>query len=56
MVGSKEIIGRLVENGAEGIIPGCTETPLLIKQEDVNVPIFDTAEIHARAAVECALK
>ena len=52
----KEIIGKLVENGAEGIILGCTEIPLLIKQEDVNVPIFDTAEIHAKAAVEFALK
>jgi aspartate racemase len=52
----KEIIGKLVEDGAEGVILGCTEIPLLIKQEDVNVPIFDTAEIHAKAAVEYALK
>ena len=52
----KQIIGKLVENGAEGIILGCTEIPLLIKQEDVNVPIFDTAEIHAKAAVEFALR
>jgi aspartate racemase len=52
----KEIIGKLVEDGAEGIILGCTEIPLLIKQGDVNVPIFDTAEIHAKAAVEYALK
>jgi aspartate racemase len=54
--GFKQIIGKLVENGVEGIILGCTEIPLLIKQEDVNVPIFDTAEIHAKAAVEFALK
>lgn len=52
----KQIIGKLVENGAEGIILGCTEIPLLIKQEDGNVPIFDSAEIHAKAAVEFALK
>ena len=52
----KQIIGKLVENGVEGIILGCTEIPLLIKQEDVSVPIFDTAEIHAKAAVEFALK
>jgi aspartate racemase len=52
----KQIIGKLVENGAEGIILGCTEIPLLIKPEDGNVPIFDTAEIHAKAAVEFALK
>lgn len=54
--GFKQIIEKLVENGVEGIILGCTEIPLLIKQEDVNVPIFDTAEIHAKAAVEFALK
>jgi aspartate racemase len=52
----KQIIGMLVENGAEGIILGCTEIPLLIKQEDVNVPVFDTTEIHAKAAVAHALK
>jgi len=51
----KEIIGQLVDSGAEGIILGCTEIPLLIKQEDVNVPVFDTTEIHAKAAVEFAL-
>jgi aspartate racemase len=52
----KEIIGKLVENGAEGIVLGCTEIPLLIKQEDLNVPVFDTTEIHAEAAVEFAFK
>jgi aspartate racemase len=52
----KEIIGKLDENGAEGIILGCTEIPLLIKQEEVNVPVFDTTEIHAKGAVEFALK
>jgi len=49
------IIKKLIENGAEGIILGCTEIPLLIKQEDVSVPIFDTAIIHSNAAVEFAL-
>ncbi|CCQ94473.1 putative racemase [[Clostridium] ultunense Esp] len=48
-------IKRLVEQGAEGIILGCTEIGLLIKQEDVSVPIFDTTLIHAEAAVEYAL-
>ncbi|MBE3554383.1 MAG: aspartate/glutamate racemase family protein [Thermicanus sp.] len=48
-------IKRLVEKGAEGIILGCTEIGLLIKQEDVSVPIFDTTLIHAEAAVEYAL-
>lgn len=48
-------IKRLIEQGAEGIILGCTEIGLLIKQEDVSVPIFDTTLIHAEAAVEYAL-
>jgi aspartate racemase len=51
-----EIIQKLMEQGAEGIILGCTEIPLLIKQQDVNIPIFDTASIHARAAVKYALE
>ncbi len=52
----KEIIGNLVARGAEGIILGCTEIPLVIKQDDVEVPLFDTTAIHARAAVQYALK
>jgi len=51
-----KIINKLVLNGAEGIILGCTEIPLLIKKNDVNIPIFDTTSIHAKAAVEYALK
>ncbi len=50
------IINDLVEQGAEGIILGCTEIPLLINQGDVSVPVFDTTKIHARAAVEFATK
>jgi len=49
------IMEELVIRGAQGIILGCTEIPLLIKQEDINVPIFDTTQIHATAAVEFAL-
>lgn len=49
------IINNLIKKGAEGIILGCTEIPLLIKQEDVNIPIFDTTAIHAIAAAEKAL-
>ena len=45
-----QIIEKLIKNGAEGIILGCTEIPLLIKQEDVSVPVFDTTKIHATAA------
>jgi aspartate racemase len=50
------IINNLVKRGAQGIILGCTEIPLLLKQEDVAVPIFDTTTIHAKHAVEVALK
>jgi aspartate racemase len=50
------IIDDLIRRGAEGIILGCTEIPLLVKQEHVRVPIFDTTSIHARYAVETALK
>lgn len=54
--GFQHIIERLVrEEGAQGIILGCTEIPLLIKQEDVSVPVFDTLTIHAKAAVDNAL-
>jgi aspartate racemase len=37
------------------VIMGCTEIPLLVKQEDVSIPIFDTTTIHAQAAVDWAL-
>ena len=51
-----QIINRLVdEEGARGVILGCTEIPLLIKQEDVKVPVFDTTKIHTEAAVKYAL-
>lgn len=49
------IINKLIEQGAEGIILGCTEIPMLIKQEDVNVPVFDTTFIHSNAVVEFML-
>lgn len=51
-----EIIQRLIGKGAEGIILGCTEIPMLIKQDDIDVPIFDTTAIHAKSAIEFALK
>jgi len=50
-----EIIERLVTEGAEGVILGCTEIGLLVKQANSPVPLFDTTEIHARAAVRYAL-
>lgn len=49
------IINKLAKQGAEGVILGCTEIPLLIKQKDLNIPAFDTTLIHSRAAVDFAL-
>jgi aspartate racemase len=49
------IINNLIKQGAQGIILGCTEIPLLIKQTDVAVPVFDTTFLHSKAAVEFAL-
>ena len=49
------IIDELIAQGAEGIILGCTEIPLLIKQEDVAVPVLDTTQLHAQAAVAFAV-
>ncbi|WP_430476841.1 aspartate/glutamate racemase family protein [Bacillus cereus] len=51
----KRVIEKLVQEEAQGIILGCTEIGLLIKQEDVSVPIFDTTYIHAIEAVNFAL-
>ncbi|MFN8286521.1 MAG: aspartate/glutamate racemase family protein [Chitinophagales bacterium] len=49
------IINQLVQKGAQGVILGCTEIPLLIKPEECPVPAFDTLELHVKAAVEFAL-
>ena len=50
-----EIIENLNGRGADGVIFGCTEIPMLLKAEDCPIPSFDTTLIHARAAVEYAL-
>jgi len=52
----KEVINRLISDGADGVILGCTEIPLLVSQGDVEMPVFDTTTIHAKSAVEFALK
>ncbi len=52
----REIIARLIDDGAEAIILGCTEIMLLVEQSDSAVPVFDTTTIHAHAAVEKALQ
>lgn len=50
-----EIIDLLIQQGAKGVILGCTEIPLLILQQDVPIPVFDTTMIHAEAIIEFAL-
>ncbi len=49
------VMRSLVGRGAQGVILGCTEITLLVGQDDVSVPVFDTTAIHAEAAVEFAL-
>ncbi|WP_276501577.1 aspartate/glutamate racemase family protein [Terrimonas pollutisoli] len=49
------IIGKLAEQGAQGVILGCTEIPILIKQSDCKVTLFDTTKIHSAAAIRFAL-
>ncbi len=49
------IINELISNGAEGVVLGCTEIPILIKQSDVSVQLFDTTFIHASAIVNFAI-
>lgn len=51
-----EIIEKLIAVGAEGIILGCTEIPLLVSNENTDAVLFDTTTIHAESAVEFALK
>ena len=51
-----EIVDKLRSKGAEGIILGCTEIGLLIKNEDTDVPLFDTAIIHAEQAAIYSIK
>lgn len=51
----REIIGRLVDGGAEGVILGCTEIELLVSTDDCPVPAFPTTTLHARAAVDFVL-
>ena len=52
----KAIIKKLVNDGAEGVILGCTELPSLIKSEDSDVPLFDTTHIHAMAILDYAME
>jgi len=51
-----EIIDKLAAQGAEGIVLGCTEIPLLVKREHTKVKVFDTAVIHAEKALQYAIE
>ena len=51
-----EIMNRLVERGAEGILLACTEIPLLVQQKHTEIPVFDSTELHALMAVDLALE
>jgi aspartate racemase len=50
-----DVVRRLVDSGADGVVLGCTEIELLIGPDDVDVPVFATTALHARAAVDFAL-
>lgn len=52
----KAIINNLQNRGAEGVILGCTEIPLLIKEKDSSIPVFDTTMLHVKKAIEIALE
>lgn len=51
----REVMGRLVARGAEGVVLGCTEIELLVGPDDVDVPVFPTTRLHVEAAVTAAL-
>jgi aspartate racemase len=50
-----DVIGRLVDDGAEGIIAGCTEIELLVTSDDLYVPYFPSTNLHALAIADAAL-
>jgi len=52
----QSIIHNLVERGAQGVVLGCTEIPLIVRQEDYDIPLYDTTSLHATAAVDFALQ
>ncbi len=51
-----QIIKELVDQGAEGVVLGCTEIPIIIKPADCTVPVFDTTALHVNAAVNFAVE
>lgn len=53
--GYLKVINKLADDGAEGMILGCTEIPLLVGEKDTSLPLFDTTTIHAEAALDYAI-
>lgn len=51
-----KIINKQISKGAKGIILGCTEIPLLLKNSDIEIPVFNTTSIHAKKAVEYSIE
>lgn len=49
------VVGRLLARGAQGVIAGCTEIPLVLTEHDLDVPYFDTVDLHVQAALDFAL-
>jgi aspartate racemase len=54
--GYLSIIRSLADRGAEAVILGCTEIPLLVRQQDVDLALLDTTVLHAQAALDFALQ
>ena len=53
--GYLQIIAEMAERGAQGVVLGCTEIPLLLKPEQIPIPSFSTTELHCKAAITQAL-
>jgi len=51
----RRIVNDLQQNGAQGVVLGCTEIPMLLGDGDVTIPVFDTTQLHAEAALRFAL-
>ena len=52
----KSVIQNLVDRGAQSVILGCTEIPLIVSQDEYDIPVYDTTTLHAQAAVDFALQ
>jgi aspartate racemase len=52
---ARAVIAKMVARGAQGVVLGCTEFPILLKPDDATVPLYDTTTLHAMATVDMAL-